>query len=390
MHSTGARRVVDNDAPGSVDVLVIGAGPAGSAAALVLAGHGWQVAIADRPQQRRSRIVETLPPPSRSTLRSLGLWTRFVAAGHVPASGIVSWWDTAHPIEHDFILNPSGSEWHVDRQCFDRLMAAAAIEAGAVRLPIERLVDAAVEGTAFRQRWRIRLLAAGRLREISARFLVNASGRTAAFRPRESSRLPVDRLVGLAAVFDPFASDVDRRPWIEATPSGWWYSAPGSDGRWTAVFFTDADLSDGSGHRSLATRWALAVAEGPHTAGRLREIGSPSSGPIPELHVLAANSYITTRCQGDRWLAAGDAASAVDPLSGQGIERALRAGIRAAHTIDAVLNAETGANDARRQAAIDEYQRDQTATDREYLAQRHECYARVRRWTDRPFWKRRA
>lgn len=383
--------MVDNDAPASVDVLVVGGGPAGSAAALVLAKHGWQVAIVDRPRQRTSRIVETLPPSSRSTLKSLGLWTRFVAAGHVPASGIVSWWDSAHPIEHDFIVSPSGSEWHVDRRCFDDLIASAAIEAGAVLLPIERLVAATVEGAAvFQQRWRVRLIAAGRPREISARFLVNASGRTAAFRPSESRRLPIDRLVGLAAVFESSWIDVDRRPWIEATPSGWWYSAPGIDSRWSAVFFTDADLFGGSGRRDLAERWSQAVAEGPHTALRLREIGSPLSGPIPGLHVLAANSYITTRCQSGRWLAAGDAASAVDPLSGQGIERALRAGIRAAHTVDAVLNAEARADAARRQAALDDYQRGQTVIDREYLSQRHACYARVRRWTDRPFWQCRA
>ena len=381
--------MADSDAPGSVDVLVIGGGPAGSAAALLLAKQGWQVVIADRPQPRTSRIVETLPPPSRSTLKSLGLWTRFVAAGHVPAHGIVSWWDSVQPTEHDFIVNPSGTEWHVDRRDFDRLIASAAIEAGAVLLPIERLVDATAEGgAAARDPWRVRVVAGGRLREIAARFLVNAAGRTAAFRPGESRRSPIDRLVGLAAVFEPASIDVDRRPWIEATPSGWWYSAPGIDGRWSAVFFTDVDLAGGACRRSLAARWSHAVAEGPRTAGRLRELEFPSSGSIG-LHVLAANSYITSRCQGRRWLAAGDAASAVDPLSGQGIERALRGGIRAARTVDTVLNAEARADDAGTQAALDEYQGDQRAIDREYLSQRQECYARVRRWPDRPFWQRR-
>jgi flavin-dependent dehydrogenase len=184
--------------------------------------------------------------------------------------------------------------------------------------------------------------------------------------------------------------DGDRRPWIEATPSGWWYTAPGRDGRWSAVFFTDADLLEDSSRRGLAECWSHAVAESPHTAVRLREIGAPLSGPIPGLHVLAANSYTTTRCQGDGWVAAGDSASAVDPLSGQGIERALRAGIRAAHTVDAVLHAEARADAASQQAAMDDYQACQTAIDRDYLSQRHECYARVRRWTHRPFWQRRA
>ena len=380
--------MADSDAPGSVDVLVIGGGPAGSAAALLLAKQGWRVVIADRPQPRTSRIVETLPPPSRSTLKSLGVWTRFVTAGHVPAHGIVSWWESAHPVEHDFIVNPSGSEWHVDRRSFDRLIASAAIDAGAVLLPVERLVDATVEAAAAsRDPWRVRLVANGRPREMLARFLVNASGRTTAFRPDESRRRPIDRLVGLAAVFEPASTDVDRRSWIEATPSGWWYSAPGIDGRWSAVFFTDADLAVGSCRRNLAARWSQAVAEAPRTAARLREIGSPRR--TRSLHVLAADSYTTSQCQCRRWLAVGDAASAVDPLAGQGIERALRCGIRSARTVDTILNAEARADDAGARTAIDAYQGDQSAIDREYLSQRQECYARVRRWPDRPFWQRR-
>jgi 2-polyprenyl-6-methoxyphenol hydroxylase-like FAD-dependent oxidoreductase len=193
----------------------------------------------------------------------------------------------------------------------------------------------------------------------------------------------------LAAVFEPASIDVDRRPWIEATPSGWWYSAPGIDDRWTAVFFTDADLVEGSCRRNLAARWSQAVAEGPRTAARLVEIGAPLPNSI-SLSVRAANSYTTSQCHSRRWLAAGDAAAAVDPLAGQGIERALRGGIRAAHTVDAILNAEARNDIVGTQRAFDDYQRDQNAIDSEYLSQRQECYSRVRRWPDQPFWRRRA
>jgi 2-polyprenyl-6-methoxyphenol hydroxylase-like FAD-dependent oxidoreductase len=183
--------------------------------------------------------------------------------------------------------------------------------------------------------------------------------------------------------------DVDRRPWIEATPEGWWYSAPGIDGRWSVVFFTDADLLPRSGRHGLAACWLRAVADAPHTSGRLEAMALQSSRLMAGLHVRAANSYLTSACQGRRWLAAGDAASAVDPLSGQGIERALRAGIRAAHAANELLNADGHAADLRQLSVLAEYQRGQTAIDREYLAARHECYARVRRWNDRPFWRRR-
>ena len=98
-----------------------------------------------------------------------------------------------------------------------------------------------------------------------ARFLVERVGADDGVPAGRSRRRPIDRLVGLAAVVE--SASIGRRStsWIEATPSGWWYSAPGIDGRWSAVFFTDADLAVGSCRRTLAARWSQAVAEAsPH------------------------------------------------------------------------------------------------------------------------------
>ena len=81
------------------------------------------------------------------------------------------------------------------------------------------------------------------------------------------------------------------------------------------------------------------------------------------------------------WLAVGDAALAVDPLSGSGVVRALRMAEAAADTILAML-----AGPARDRLRAYEAALDEDCT--EYLTERAGQYGAVRRF-DTPFWARR-
>ena len=92
-------------------------------------------------------------------------------------------------------------------------------------------------------------------------------------------------------------------------------------------------------------------------------------------------SFLLDRVCGARWLAVGDAASCFDPLSAQGIYKALADGIAAAHAIAAALA--TGSDlDASYQHAVQ-------SRFTEYLANRNYFYGLERRWPDSPFWQRR-
>jgi flavin-dependent dehydrogenase len=88
---------------------------------------------------------------------------------------------------------------------------------------------------------------------------------------------------------------------------------------------------------------------------------------------------------GDRrpWLAVGDAALAVDPVSGSGVVRALRTAEAAAHTIVSILDSpyETPQLLAAYEAAHD---RECTT----YLTERARYYGIERRYRT-PFWARR-
>jgi len=102
---------------------------------------------------------------------------------------------------------------------------------------------------------------------------------------------------------------------------------------------------------------------------------------ITRVQVLAADSYIRRPSHGVDWVAVGDAASAWDPLSGQGVERALRSGLRAAQAIGEALDHD--------ESALDRYESEHARLHEAYCAQRHAYYESARRWRGLEFWRRR-
>ena len=115
----------------SFDVLVAGAGPAGSAAALEFSRRGLSVALIEQGKYETRRVGETLPPMIRHQLTGLGIWERFLESGPLQSYGMQTAWETPAPRRQDFVRNPYGCGWHVDRARFDAMLAQAAAEAGA-------------------------------------------------------------------------------------------------------------------------------------------------------------------------------------------------------------------------------------------------------------------
>jgi len=318
------------------------------------------------------RTGETMPAASRATLRALGVWTTFLGDGHLPCPGISSWWGPNTPVQQDSAFDPSGPGWHVDRCRFDRMLVAAAAATGAEVLDDTRLLDsqftAGMSGSAS---WSVALQRDGRRSTCGARVLIIATGRSTAAPPEHAVRDRLDRLIGLGAIVpsDAVLSAADQRIWIEATPCGWWYSAPMANQQWTFTFFTDADQAPTRrAAQPLKEYWVTRLALAPNTTRRIEALGLRASALAMRsvanpVTVIAADSYRKRPCHGPGWLAAGDAASAWDPLSGQGIEKALRSGLRAAAAVDAMLG--TRDCDA---AALTAYARSEEEIDRQYRA----------------------
>ncbi len=341
---------------------MVGGGPAGCAAAIVLAHGGAGVVVVERSAYDGFRIGETLPPESRLVLERLGVWDRFEDGGHMPSPGILAAWGQAEPYANDFILNPCGSGWRVDRNRFDAMLAAAARDAGAVVLTgstADRCRRATDGG------WELGVSGAGESSSVGAAFVIDAGGRSSLFGRRLGARRAVhDRMVALVRVTTPSrpGTAVDRRALIEATEAGWWYSAWLPDGRLVLSFQTDAAPG-------LRARWDELLNRAPETA---RRACGTAGG---EIRVVSANSHRSEPIAGEGWLAVGDAASAHDPLCGLGIHWAMESAIAGA---EAIVAQSTGAYGQDRDEHFDHY-----------LAARTNYYRAEGRWPDAPFWRRR-
>ena len=62
--------------------------------------------------------------------RSLGIWDDFVAEGHAPCLGSRSAWGDNRLGYNDYLYNPHGQGWHLDRRRFDAFLLAQIDERG--------------------------------------------------------------------------------------------------------------------------------------------------------------------------------------------------------------------------------------------------------------------
>src|SRR5206468_5578445 len=71
-------------------------------------------------------------------LRELGVWEAFVADGHAPCFGNTSAWGSGELRHHDFLRDPLGHGWHIDRHRFERRLSERAASAGATIVVVPR------------------------------------------------------------------------------------------------------------------------------------------------------------------------------------------------------------------------------------------------------------
>ena len=275
------------------DVAIVGGGPAGCAAALTLAGAGARVALIDRARSGDGRRGETVSPAIRRPLEQLGLWARFAQSKHLPSSGADTYWGAAEAAHRDFVLQPHGTGWHLDRAGFDSMLARESAARG-----VRTWNAHALEARQHRGHWSVDTTAGS----VRAGVLINAAGRQARFAlPAAGPRRVCDHTVAAAHLVE--HAGRSRRMLIEASRAGWAYTAPVPGGLHAVVLFTDPDTLRSSS-------WQNLMATLPHTTTRL-------TGAVlrAALAPRSANAWCRSRVAGDRWLCVGDAAATVDPLS---------------------------------------------------------------------------
>ena len=114
--------------PSYYDVSIIGGGPAGSAAARLLASWGHSVIVLDRTHSAMS-LGESLPPSCRKLFDVLGVTASIDDAKFYRSSGNTVWWEDREPRSEIFVDGLKGHQ--VLRRDFDRLLLSCAETAGA-------------------------------------------------------------------------------------------------------------------------------------------------------------------------------------------------------------------------------------------------------------------
>ncbi len=367
------------------DVVVIGAGPAGCAAARTLAMDGRSVLLVD---QRRDppafRVGEGAPPGFDQAVDQVFGTGAFVTGDHLRSYGNRAVWGSPRPGDTDFMFNPFGAGWHLDRVAFDQRLRHLAQTAGAL-LWTGAATARDAEHLPFDRVWTLRIDAPEGTCEVVTSIVCDATGRRAAFARGHGGEIVVDdRLVAVVAVarcdaVSGEANGLDTRTTIEATEGGWWYSAAIPGERRVIAFFTDGDLVP-PGLRSTDGFLRGLRDAAPLVAGLVPGAATAAILVAPPELVAAGTTHLV-RPSGRGWLAAGDAAAAFDPLSSQGLLTAILMGRAAGDAAISLLvdpHAGTAVFDARYRTLVDRYLDEQRAT-----------YAVERRWSDAPFWSRR-
>lgn len=341
----------------------------------MLAREGAKVVIVERADSPKLRVGETLPPSIKIQLAKLGVWDEFIEAGHAPSVGNRSAWGSIETADHDFIFNPYGMGWHVDRQKFDSMLLNAAVSSGAIVLNDCSPSRCELEADG----WSIEIESGSGAQKLKARIVVDASGRASAFaRLCGIKRESVDKLIGITGYLEAErVKATERVTLVESVEEGWWYSALLPDDKLVVVYMTDADLPS-SKQAKTREGWNKLLGQTIHTG---RRIESSSYRLEVEPRIVSANSSRLMEIVGRDWLAVGDAAASYDPLSSQGISTALSFGIRAADAIEDYFKGEA--------AGLNEYKNLIDEMFEDYLINRSRYYAIEKRWPNSLFWRRR-
>lgn len=308
----------------SVDVLIAGAGPAGSALAAALAQAGASVLLVEAGVHPRPKAcAEYASPRIEDELARIHLprdWTD--AAVRLDGMDLHAG-SRSLPIRY---ADRRGARqaWGVDRRTFDARLAGHAAGSGAAVRERTRLTDLIIDRSRVRGA-RLRDQRTGRDETVDARWTVGADGT----RSSVSRLLGVDRPIrfprrlglvahysGVDALTDHGEMHVGRGYYVGLAPT------PGGE------LNVGMALPMHDHGRSARDRFDAAIGGIPAVAGRLAQSQrlTPIRGVAPIGHRVSASA-------GSGWLLIGDAAGFVDPFTGEGIHRALRSARAAADAI---------------------------------------------------------
>lgn len=317
---------------------IVGGGPAGACCAMRLAEWGRRVALEHHAHDAPTLPQETLVDSARPLLEAWGLLELVATRWPGTPRHAVIWGDDTVRWRVGIDASPG---YKVVRKELDHLLRARAATAG-----VELVPSADAEITAV------------------------ATGKTAP--PGRAGTVTVRALPKTVALFglvDTADSWTDTTV-IEAVPEGWWWWLPLGDGVASLALIADASDTRVRGSETVVAS-AREAAQGP------ARMLAPA-----EWHGMNATPRLRTSRQGH--VLVGDAASTIDPLSSQGVEKALASAEEAAYAVNTMLACPDD-----REAVLEHHASWERDLFEAHARRALDFYGRERRFPDATFWKTR-
>jgi flavin-dependent dehydrogenase len=309
------------------DVIVVGAGPAGSLAATILARAGLNVRLFDRAAFPRTKLCgDTLNPGACATL-----------SRHLPLAPLL---EMSRPIAGMLLTGPRGIRVRgeygcglegraIERRLLDDWLLSHAMRSGARAEQGVAVEEAIVDGGCVMG---VRVRRGAGSATHPARFVIAADGRHSrlAFALGLARHPQRPRRWAIGAYFEN-VSDLSGVGEMHVRRGHYIGVAPLPNGVANACLVVPQER-DGRGWRDAAAMLTSHLASDPMLKARFasaRLVGAPA--------VLGPMAVDTRTCDVPGLLLAGDAAGFIDPMTGDGLTFALRGAELAAEVVVGVL-----------------------------------------------------
>lgn len=310
------------------EVAVIGAGPAGCAAARLLASWGHDVVVLARRSGSERALGESLPPSCVTLLERVGI-TGLDAAGFLRTTGNTVRWGSGEERVERFTSGPNG--YQVDRAQFDAFLAREATAAGA-----DVRIGAGVRAVRSNGPTTITFEQDGKAAALAARWVLDCTGRTGVvardgWRHAEQAARTT-AIVGVWEREDDWPTAEPSHTLVESTESGWAWSVPVAGGRRYVTLMVDPTLTPVASREGLDAAYLAQLA-------RTRSLGALVAGArrVGPVFARDASPYRASTYGKPGVLLVGDAGSFVDPLSSFGIKKAVASAWLASVVVHSVL-----------------------------------------------------